>query len=383
MWEVCIFTSLGGSSALSGQEITLEVMERKPAMIASLSPKTAEDAPNYDDGSIPGDGLGRKSSTNGYSGCKGNSLAGAAGLDSSIFAHLKRNWTWNNSANYRKGDKLSAPPFIMSEVSENDPCVSINTPAQSQGIPVNQNPKVKRIMKGQKRKRNVEPEKSKLPEDAKTAPKSRLRRPSVFTRIVGRKRAAAERKPYYDEKDKAALRLMRKLRVDWSAGEDSFLLLCKVAGSYLCRNSRYQMVPYTAVRDLLHDHFPESENKTSRACQRRLNYMLKNQSTADNVALFLEDVKQDGDIVNQFSIPEPGAISKTHNEARLDQDFKPLVEILMQKYKDDAKKASKKPCLPKTMEQVEKEYNLIFPENTHSRRWKFAEPSTISEIQVR
>ena len=52
------------------------------------------------------------------------------------------------------------------------------------------------------------------------------------------------------------------------------------------------MVPYTAVRDLLHEYFPESENKTSRACQRRLNYMLKNQSTADNVALFLEDVKQ-------------------------------------------------------------------------------------------
>ena len=56
-------------------------------------------APSYDDGAIPGDGLG------------------AAGLDSSIFAHLKRNWTWNNSANYRKGDKLSNPPFIMSEVT--------------------------------------------------------------------------------------------------------------------------------------------------------------------------------------------------------------------------------------------------------------------------
>ena len=32
------------------------------------------------------------------------------------------------------------------------------------------------------------------------------------------------------------------------------------------------------------------------------------QSTADNVALFLEDVKQDGDIVTQFNIPEAGAI---------------------------------------------------------------------------
>ena len=76
-------------------------------------------------------------------------------------------------------------------------------------------------------------------------------------------------------------------------------------------------------------------------------------------------------------------IFKTNNEARLDQDFKPLVEILMQKYKEDAKKASKKPCLPGTMEQVEREYNLIFPENTHSRRWKFTEPSTVSDIQVR
>ena len=53
---------------------------------------------------------------------------------------------------------------------------------------------------------------------------------------------ALERKPYYDEKDRSALRLMRKLRVDWSAQEDSFLLLCKVAGAYLCQNTRSQMV---------------------------------------------------------------------------------------------------------------------------------------------
>ena len=156
-------------------------------------------------------------------------------------------------------------------------------------------PNIKKTTKGQKRKRSISGT-AKTYKDTETSKepsiKFKSRRPSVFTRVVGRKRTTAERKPYYDEKDKAALRLMRKLRVDWSSGEDSFLLLCKVAGSYLCRNARYQMVPYTAVRDLLHEHFPESQNKTSRACQRRLNYMLKNQSTSDNVALFLEDVKQ-------------------------------------------------------------------------------------------
>ena len=108
------------------QEITLEVMERKPAMIASLSPKTAEDAPLHDDGSIPGDGLGQ-SHYHHYHYHYYHLPLGAAGLDSSIFAHLKRNWTWNNSANYRKGDKLASPPFIMSEVAESGRCVSVNT----------------------------------------------------------------------------------------------------------------------------------------------------------------------------------------------------------------------------------------------------------------
>ena len=33
-------------------------MERKPAMMEALEPKSAEDAVLNDDGSIPGDGLG-------------------------------------------------------------------------------------------------------------------------------------------------------------------------------------------------------------------------------------------------------------------------------------------------------------------------------------
>ena len=55
-----------------------------------------------------------------------NIKPGAAGLDSSIFAHLKRNWTWNNSANYRKGDKIANPPFSMSEM-EGERSVTITT----------------------------------------------------------------------------------------------------------------------------------------------------------------------------------------------------------------------------------------------------------------
>ncbi len=116
----------------------------------------------------------------------------------------------------------------------------------------------------------------------------------VKTRVVKPRQAPnVDRRPYYDEKDREALKLMRKLRVDWTAQEDSFLLLCKVAGAYLCKHSRMQMVNYTLVRDLLHDRMPQSHNKTSRACQRRINYMIKNQTTMDNVLLYLAEIQQD------------------------------------------------------------------------------------------
>ena len=108
-------------------------MERKPAMVASLAPRTAENAPGHDDGSIPGDGLG------------------AAGLDSSIFAHLKRNWTWNNSANYRKGDKLATPPFMMTGLRNKSKIVTVNTNMGKTKVAVTKQQNIKKSTKGQKR----------------------------------------------------------------------------------------------------------------------------------------------------------------------------------------------------------------------------------------
>ena len=75
-------------------------------------------------------------------------------------------------------------------------------------------------------------------------------------------------------------------------------------------------------------------------------------------------------------------MSKSNNEARLDRDFKPLVEILMLKYKDDAKRASNRPQLPSTKAEIEEEYNLVFPENTQSKKWRFSEATTVSDVQA-
>ena len=47
-------------------------------------------------------------------------------------------------------------------------------------------------------------------------------------------------------------------RVEWSKEEDTFLLLARVAGSYLCQYmlaAACQMVPYAYVRDELHARY--------------------------------------------------------------------------------------------------------------------------------
>ena len=57
------------------------------------------------------------------------------------------------------------------------------------------------------------------------------------------------------------------------------------------------MVPFYVVRDCLHESFPESRNKTSRACQRRVAYMMRNNTTEYQVVNAYQELDQDPDIV--------------------------------------------------------------------------------------
>jgi len=58
MHEICFYTLLGGSAAMTGKEITLEVMEKKPALLAAIEPKNNEEVEELDNGDLPGDRLG-------------------------------------------------------------------------------------------------------------------------------------------------------------------------------------------------------------------------------------------------------------------------------------------------------------------------------------
>lgn len=107
------------------------------------------------------------------------------------------------------------------------------------------------------------------------------------------------RQSTYNDVDKQALRQMTKLRVDWSPEEDNLILFCKVAMLYLCPNPRKQGIPTCCVRDIL-QWVLKSNDKTSRACQRRIVYMMKKPAIASNVHMCLLEVQHHPEITRAY-----------------------------------------------------------------------------------
>ncbi|KAK4883978.1 hypothetical protein RN001_000249 [Aquatica leii] len=214
MWNICTHTSLGIRNAVLGTYITIEQLEAKAAMLETLKPQTAESASCRDTGEIPGD---RK---------------GAAGLDSAIWAHVKRNWNVS---------KLNRPA------------------ASTQSLT-----KLKQLRKNKKRqlKREVQ--------NKKPIPCSERRRKAVIVRKVCGKEESLKKKKSYDVIDKKLMENLKQSRPEWNDEEDLLLNISKVISTFLCPNYKKQIVYYIVIRDALHSLVPCSVNKTSGACQRRL-----------------------------------------------------------------------------------------------------------------
>lgn len=59
----------------------------------------------------------------------------------------------------------------------------------------------------------------------------------------------------------------------------------------------HQNVSWREIRDCLHEALTESRNKTSRACQRRVVTMMRNQKVFYHVKIAFEELKQHPSIV--------------------------------------------------------------------------------------
>ncbi|KAK2581360.1 hypothetical protein KPH14_008126 [Odynerus spinipes] len=351
MWNISVNTPLGGRLAVEGKDILLEDLNKKTDMIQAITARSADEAIKLDTGKVPGD---RK---------------GAAGIDSAFFAHLKRNWNWSNNFMMRQqptkahGTKsiscerdaylstIKAAPVKFTEFSG---LKKVLGPAIVNATDLRKKPQQSRIIDTSNKLKKHEI----LPTPCRTKQKSFIRR--VLPKKVKKTRVK------YDETDYRALQLMHKLRVDWQPHEDNILLVCKVAMMYLCPNPRKQVVTFNMVRDVLRSYSLSSYNKTSRACQRRLLYMLRQPRTVNSVTLGVEEIRQNFFINKRFGgivekIKEECSNSSEY-EKRIAEVFKHFVDYVAKKYYDISEMGPNEPIIvPKTVQEFNIFYKVIYP----------------------
>ncbi|XP_066545864.1 general transcription factor 3C polypeptide 1 isoform X2 [Amia ocellicauda] len=271
-----------------------------------------------DDGVIPGDGQG------------------AAGMDSTFFGHLKRNWIWTSYLlnAKRPGSSLEGNPMLRLKtfltkmplpfMSENRKMHMISEPRlpgalKEFDVLVEQEPggecRNARVVGGKRQKRK----RGKKGVEKKAKKKKREAR--VETKHVRPPR-------FHDVADQNALQRMTRQRVSWSAQEDGFLMLCRVASHFLNRKIKRPFVPWQVVRDLLHAQFEESLDKTSLSVGRRARYIMKNPQTSLNFKICLAEVYQDKPLVGEFLNRE----NDYENPEVCSAEFKEFVAVLRQKF---------------------------------------------------
>lgn len=240
MMNICDETRLNSRKNVQNYELANVRLHRKPMVAEVLRPKTLHEMYLLDNGDVPGD------------------QCGAAGFDSALYVHLRLNWV-RGKPKYNKLVKAIQKKITLKEAK--------------------QKYAVKKIIS--------------RPRTVKRGHFVRKLPPYVAPKRV--------RNVFYDEVDKKALRLMNSLRVTWVPREDHILLTCRLAILYLTPTAGSIPKVMITVRDILHWRLVESRMKTSRACSRRILYLLKKNKETKSVLYFcLAELRQNASVAAKY-----------------------------------------------------------------------------------
>ncbi|NXU57322.1 TF3C1 factor, partial [Turnix velox] len=332
---VCLNTPLGvvrcsrsKKSNLQGEETALEAemeqesavakhnLERKCAMLEY----TTGSREVVDDGTIPGDGLG------------------AAGLDSSFYGHLKRNWIWTSYIISKTGKE--------SRVSENGLTARLQTFLTKHPLTLSTGGNIINILgeakigseslvqKEESIEISTEPTRDRTlrVRGGKSQKRKRLRKDTGKKTKKRKKEEDSVEKTkklrYHDETDQSALQRMTRLRVTWTVKEDSLLMLCRIASHVLNAKVKGPFVPWQVVRDIMHASFEESLDKTSHSVGRRARYIVRTPQTYLNYKVCLAEVYQDKALIEDFMNRE----NNYEDPQVCAKEFKEFVERLKEKF---------------------------------------------------
>ncbi|RLW01586.1 hypothetical protein DV515_00008012 [Chloebia gouldiae] len=356
---VCLNTPLGvvrcprtKRSNLAGEETALDVekeqesavnkhnLERKCAMLEY----TTGSREVVDDGSIPGDGLG------------------AAGLDSSFYGHLKRNWIWTSYIinNTRKENT----------VPENGLTARLQTFLTKHSLPLSTGGNKINILGEAKvgsesliQKECIEITKEPTQDRTKRVRGGKSQKRKRLRKDVGKKTKKkkkeedsadkSKRLRYHDKADQSALLRMTRLRVTWTVQEDSLLMLCRIASHVLNAKVKGPFVPWQVVRDLMHSSFEESLDKTSHSVGRRARYIVRNPQTYLNYKVCLAEVYQDKALIDDFMNRE----NNYEDPQVCANEFKEFVERLKEKFSSTL--GNPKLEIPDTLEELFARFRVL------------------------
>ncbi|KAL6046471.1 hypothetical protein STEG23_021432, partial [Scotinomys teguina] len=337
-------------------------LERKCAMLEY----TTGSREVVDEGLVPGDGLG------------------AAGLDSSFYAHLKRNWVWTS--------------YIINKARKNNPSENGLTgrlqtflskrpmPLGSGGsgrLPLWSEGKADAEICADKEEqfeldREPTPGRNRKVRGGKGQKRKRLKKEPI-RKIKRRRRgehpeAKSKKLRYQDEADQNALRMMTRLRVSWSMQEDGLLMLCRIASNVLNTKVKGPFVTWQVVRDILHATFEESLDKTSHSVGRRARYIVKNPQAFMNYKVCLAEVYQDKSLVGDFmsrkgNYEDPKVCAK---------EFKEFVEKLKEKFSSGLRNPNLE--IPNTLQELFAKYRVLAIGDEKDRVRKEDELNSVEDI---
>ncbi|XP_054549762.1 general transcription factor 3C polypeptide 1 isoform X2 [Talpa occidentalis] len=297
-----------------------------------------------DEGLIPGDGLG------------------AAGLDSSFYGHLKRNWIWTSYIIKARKE---------STASENGLTVRLQTFLSKHPLPLGTGGNGRLNIWGEAgagaelcadraEQLNLEQEplldRNLRVRGGKNQKRKRLKKDPAKKNKRKKKELPEEKNKrlrYHDEADQSALQRMTRLRVTWSMQEDGLLMLCRIASNVLNTKVKGPFVPWQVVRDILHATFEESLDKTSHSVGRRARYIVKNPQAYLNYKVCLVEVYQDkaliGDFMNRKCDYEDPKVCAN--------EFKEFVEKLKEKFTSALKNPNLE--IPDTLQELFARYRVL------------------------
>ncbi|XP_051982502.1 general transcription factor 3C polypeptide 1-like isoform X3 [Xyrauchen texanus] len=237
-----------------------------------------------DDGVTPGDGQG------------------AAGLDSTFFGHLKRNWSWTShlvKIDTQSADSKGSHTIRLRNLLSKHPSTK---PATNDAVQTGVKVLSPAVLEEEVTVTYEPSSRNELVRGGRTLKRNRPKK-EISKPVHKKKKGPAVRKrqcQMQDETDRKALLLMTKQRVTWTHLEDSLLMLCRVTSHFLNRKLQRPFVPWTVVRDILHAEFELSLDKTSLSIGRRSRYIMKNPQSCYNFRICLAEMYHDKELIDKF-----------------------------------------------------------------------------------